>query len=327
MTTYSTPIRIELPTEFPVGPVNVYLFTDPEPVLIDTGAKFEPAWEALEAGLMDHGVRVGDLSKVIITHPHVDHFGQAARIAANSDAEIWVSTLGEEWLLKTAVSWQKRIDYYRDYFLPKLDMPADMQEMMLGFMRFSRNTADPVPADRLHIFKTDDHLTFGGMEWQSMHTPGHASHQTCFYQPDSRQFMAADMLLEHTPTPVIERPFSGDLTARHDPSLPRFLDSLTAVDALDISTVYPGHGEPFTDYHALIARQQHRIGRRKAKTLTLIGRGYDTVNKLVDEMYSHYPSAYRLVGLWMQVGYLDLLLADGAIREETIDGLWRYTVM
>ena len=157
-----SPIRIELPTEFPVGPVNVYLFTDPEPVLIDAGVKFKPSWEALQAGLMDHGVRVGDLSKVIITHPHVDHFGQAGRIAANSDAEIWVSTLGEEWLVKTAVSWQKRIDYYRDTFLPKLDMPADMCEAMLGFMRFSRNTADPVPADRLHIFNKTTGERFGG---------------------------------------------------------------------------------------------------------------------------------------------------------------------
>ena len=163
----SIPIRIEMPTEFPVGPVNTYLFTDPEPVLIDTGAKFDRSWEALEAGLMDHGVRVGDIAKVIITHPHVDHFGQAAAIAANSDAEIWVSTLGEEWLLKTAVCWQKRIDYYRDYFLPKMDMPAAMQESMLGFMRFSRETADPVPADRLHTFAPDAQLDFGGATWQS----------------------------------------------------------------------------------------------------------------------------------------------------------------
>ncbi len=319
------PIRIELPTEFPVGPVNVYLFTEPEPVLIDTGVKFKPSWEALQAGLMDHGVRVGDLSKVIITHPHVDHFGQAGRIAANSDAEIWVSTLGEEWSLHMADSWQKRIDYYRDTFLPKLDMPAKMQEPMLRFMRLSRNAAEDIPADRLHTFAPDARLTFGGMEWDSIHAPGHDSHQTCFYQPDTRQFLAADMLLEHTPTPVIERPFSGDLTARHDPSLPRFLESLMVVDALDISTVYPGHGEPFTDYHALITRQQHRIGRRKAKTLTLIKRGCNTVNGLLDKMYAHYPDAYRLVGLWMQIGYIDLLLADGAIREEVVDGIWRYT--
>jgi glyoxylase-like metal-dependent hydrolase (beta-lactamase superfamily II) len=326
MPTPLSPIRIELPTEFPVGPVNAYLFTEPEPVLIDTGAKFEPAWKALEAGLMAHGLRMGDIAKVIITHPHVDHFGQAARIAANSDAEIWVSELGEEWLLNTAVSWQKRINYYRDYFLPKMDMPADMQDAMLGFMRFSRETADPVPTDRLHTFALDARLTFGGAEWQSVHTPGHASHQTCFYQPESRQFLAADMLLEKTPTPVIERPASGRLDVRHDPSLPRFLDALTAVNALDIATVYPGHGEPFDDHRALIARQQHRISRRKAKTRTLIEGGYDTVTKLVNEMYSHYPSAYRLVGLWMQVGYLDLLLADNAIHENEIDGLWRYTV-
>ncbi len=325
MNTFPTPIRIELPTEFPVGPVNTYLFTDPEPVLIDTGVKFDPSWDALEAGLAAHGLRIADLSKVIITHPHTDHFGQSARIAANSDAEIWVSELGVRWVRETAVSWQKRIEYNRDTFLPKLDITADMQEMVLNFFRFSRNTAEVVPADRIHTFKTDAHLTFGGMEWQVVHTPGHASHQTCFYQPESGQFMAADMLLEKTPTPVIECPASGDLTARHDPSLPRFMESLTAVESLNIRHVYPGHGEPFDDHRTLISRQRRRILRRKAKTLTLIERGYDTVSKLVDEMYSHYPSAYRLVGLWMQVGYLDLLLTDGTIYEQERNGIWRYT--
>ena len=38
---------------------------------------------------LDQGV-----SRVIITHPHVDHFGQAGLIAAHSDAQVWVSSLG-----------------------------------------------------------------------------------------------------------------------------------------------------------------------------------------------------------------------------------------
>ncbi len=319
------PIRIELPTEFPVGPVNVYLFTHPQPVLIDTGVRTDSSWKALLAGLAAHGLQIADLAKVIITHPHVDHFGQAARIAAHSDAEIWVSPLGEEWLVDTAISWQKRINYYRDIFLPKMAMPVEMQNAVLNFMRFSRETADPVPASRLHIFPIDGGtLTFGGAEWQTVHTPGHASHQTCFYQAETGDFLAADMLLEKTPTPVIERPANGALRARHDPSLPRFMESLTAVESLNINRIYPGHGEPFDDHRTLISRQRRRILRRKAKTLTLIERGFDTVSKLVNEMYSHYPSTYRLVGLWMQVGYLDLLLEDALIHEDIVDGIWRY---
>ena len=85
------PFRIELSTDFTAGPANAYLFTEPEPVLIDTGVKNRESWLELEKGLAKHQLKVADLAKVVITHPHVDHFGQAAGIAAQSNAEIWVS--------------------------------------------------------------------------------------------------------------------------------------------------------------------------------------------------------------------------------------------
>ncbi len=45
---------------------------------------------------------------------------------------------------------------------------------------------------------------------------------------------------------------------------------------------------------------------------------------LVEAMYAHHPPGSRLVGLWMLVGYLDLLIAEGAVVERTVDGVWRY---
>ena len=88
------PYRLELPTGLQVGTVNAYLFTEPEPVLVDTGIKSDACWLALEEGLAQQGLAVGDISRVIITHPHVDHHGQAGAIAANSAATIWISNLG-----------------------------------------------------------------------------------------------------------------------------------------------------------------------------------------------------------------------------------------
>ena len=41
------PIRLELPTDLGVGPVNAYLFTQPEVVLVDAGIKTDACWEAL----------------------------------------------------------------------------------------------------------------------------------------------------------------------------------------------------------------------------------------------------------------------------------------
>ena len=122
------PIRIELPTEFAIGSVNAYLFIEPEPILVDTGVKSEASWAALVAALAAYGMQVSDLEWVIITHPHVDHCGQAAQLVAESEAQVRIADLGVAWLLDFAGMWQKRLDYYRDVFLPQTGLPLATQQ-------------------------------------------------------------------------------------------------------------------------------------------------------------------------------------------------------
>ncbi len=315
------PIRLQLPNERQVAPVNAYLFTKPEPALVDTGTNAAADRSALQAGLAANGLSVSDLKRVIITHAHVDHFGQAASIAANSSAEIWVSELAYEWLVDTPAMWQKRIAYYQNYFLPRTGLPQTMRETVLNFMAGSAKTAESVPRQRIKIYSMDATLEMGGLDWQVLHTPGHASHQTCYYQPETRQFLSSDMLLAVTPTPVVERPPTGN---RHIPGLPRFLDSLDLVESLDIDIVYPGHGQPFSNYREVIARQRKRICQRKAACLAYVRQGCDTAVSLVQKMYADRPVTIQFAGLWMVIGYLDLLIADGRVSTQEIGGVIHY---
>lgn len=314
-------IRIELPTEFAVGSVNAYLFTEPEPVLVDTGVKTGASWNALTAALADHGLSVRDLSKVIITHPHVDHFGQAAEIVARSDATVFISELGESWLVDFPVMWERRIAYYRDHVMKAVGFSPAMIDVILNYMAEVVAVCDPVPAERIVSFSLGESLELGGARWQVLHMPGHSSHQTCFYQPETGQFISADMLLSKAPTPIVERPRDG---GERVPSLPVFLDSLTVLESLKIGTVFPGHGQPFGHHREVIDRQRRRIQSRKGECLQLISDGYATIVDLVDIMYAHLPVQFRFAGLWMLIGYLDLLKAEKAIKETEVNGVWHY---
>lgn len=317
------PIRIELPTGLAVGSVNAYLFEHPEAVLVDAGIKSAACWEALVDGLALRGLAVSDLSRVVITHAHVDHYGLAGRIVAESDATVWVSDLGAPWLLSTAAKWQERLVYYRDDFLLHLGLPQEAIETTLLSMQALASQVDPVPAERLVAFRPDGVLQMGGTAWQVIHTPGHASMQTVFHQPESRQLLSADMLLAVTPTPVVEQPPPGE--SRRAPALPLFLRSLAAVEALDVAMVYPGHGRPFGDHRRVVAKQRRRIRERQAECLGYVRAGLATVPELLDAMYAHQPPSMRLAGLWMLIGYLDLLIGDGQVTcEEDADGIWRY---
>ncbi len=318
----TTPIRIELPFLPNEGSVNVYLFRDPEPVLIDAGFHSEATWQALEAALGEQALAIADLARVIITHPHVDHYGLAARIARESRAEIWMADVGVQWLHHFPELWQRRINYYRDLFLPSLGLPTAGQ-IFLHWMQQSLEAWEPILPDRIVSFPVTQALTLGGLEWQTLHMTGHDSQLTCFYQPQTRQLLSADMLMIPTATPVVEAPPSGE---PRRPALPEFLQSLDRLATLDIETVYPGHGAPFTDHCRVIRNQQTRIHERKEECWRHVASGAETAAMVFERLYGPRAQGVGMAGLWMVVGYLDLLEAEGRVTAETADRVWHFHV-
>ncbi len=306
----------------PVGTVNVYLFTSPEPVLVDAGIKSAESWDALQEALAKQGLTVLDLSRVIITHAHVDHDGQAGTIVANSDADVWISDAGVPWLLEMDEHQARRMAYYGEDFLPATGLPTAANEMVLEGLKAMSGQRDPVPPERVCSFRRDGVLQLGGMPWQVLFTPGHASMQTCFYQPETRQLLAADMLLAITPVPVVESPPEG--SSERVPALPLFMESLDLIEALDVDLVLPGHGRPFRQHREVIQRQRERIFSRKDECLSWIEAGFATPAELLDKMYAHRPIQLRFAGLWMLMGYLDLLMIEGAVEQRTINKVWHY---
>ena len=241
-------------------------------------------------------------------------------LAEVSDADFLVLDAGYRWLTDFQAQWLKRTVYYRDVFLPGTAMPEAQRRQMAQYSEWVLANFRGVPPARTHCFHAGDKLELGGQSWEALHLPGHAGTQSCLYQPASRAFLASDMLLQRTPTPVIEPPQGDD---ERVPALPQFVASLHAVAQLDIAQVYPGHGAPFTDYQALIARQLARIDRRKAECLSHIRDGVHTIYELLLRMYP--PADFvNMAGLWMVVGYLDLLLAEGKVQVEEREGVWWY---
>ena len=79
------PTQYTVDTPYMVGPVHFYTIDlDGELVMFDTG----PPTEEGTLFLQDH-VELERLKHVIITHCHVDHYGQAAWLHANSDAAVY----------------------------------------------------------------------------------------------------------------------------------------------------------------------------------------------------------------------------------------------
>ncbi len=200
--------------------VNAYLVkTDAGFILIDTGMSGNRA--ALERELHDAGCRPGDLRLVIVTHGDPDHAGNAA--------------------------------YLRGIYGAKIAMhPAERQAVEQGDMFRSRGRVGlrrrlmkPLTAlfrlrkpDRFTpdvTLKDGDRLDEYGLTARILHVPGHTAGSIAVLTDDGAFF-------------------SGDfLENRTRPSIATFVDDGEAlkagferVKALDIRTVYPGHGKPFS---------------------------------------------------------------------------------
>jgi len=318
----SSPNIIQLPTGFPIGTVNICFFDSPVPTLIDTGLKSDPSLQALAQGLAKYGYSPSDLKRIIISNEHVDHFGLAATLAKLSNATIFVFEPTIPSLINYSNYWTHRITFFRRQLFPKLGLSEHVLSPMVEYYDDVIRLADELPENRVRAFGAGEWFELGNRSWQVLHTPGHCSQLTCFYQPDTRQFISTDMLLPQTPTPIIDPPPTGN--ENYTPALPLFLRSLEKIAALDIDLVYPGHGEPFEDARALIRRQQARIVRRKNDCLTHVQSGRSTIEPILLAMYPHYPPRYRFAALWMLLGYLDLLCDAGDVLRVERGGVWHY---
>jgi glyoxylase-like metal-dependent hydrolase (beta-lactamase superfamily II) len=77
---------------FPRAVVNAYVVLADVPTLIDTGTP-GGSKRLLAAAARKAGVAARDIGRIILTHRHADHAGNAAALAAETGAEVHVSPL------------------------------------------------------------------------------------------------------------------------------------------------------------------------------------------------------------------------------------------
>ena len=82
--------QIELPIPFPLKTTNVYLIDESPRTLVDAGIKTDDSFEALTQSLEDLGFSISSIERILVTHGHIDHYGQAQKISSLSGAPIYI---------------------------------------------------------------------------------------------------------------------------------------------------------------------------------------------------------------------------------------------
>lgn len=201
---------------------NNVLFTGPGPTaLIDSGY-LTHCTQTL--ALVEHALNGRALERLINTHLHSDHCGGNAALQARYGCH-------------TAIP-AAEADKVRLWDESALSYRATGQQCT----RFAFD-ATLAPGDALEL---------GGMRWQVLGAPGHDPHSLIFYCACEGILISADALWQNgfgVIFPELEGA-SGFAEARA---------TLALIDTLDVRLVIPGHGAPFTDVKAALARAFSRV--------------------------------------------------------------------
>jgi glyoxylase-like metal-dependent hydrolase (beta-lactamase superfamily II) len=305
-----------------IASVNAYVLADGAHVtLVDCGVwRADPADDGLAAlrqGLRTAGYELADVSRIVITHAHIDHYGLAGRLMELTGAELWMHALTDLDCEKyrhpdTAVA--RRRDTYTDHGLPASDLPA-VAHGLRDWMPYLYSVVEA--STRL---QGGEKIAIGGRNWEVVHTPGHSTGHVCLWSPDLEAVLSGDHLLPGVTPPVtFERGFDAD-------PLRSYLESLRRIEALRPAQVLPGHGNPFED----VERRIEGILRNKLRRLDAIRQtiegGPATVVDIAGRVFTRALLQHqRSFALAETLAHIAYLRHDGVVeRRIRPDGVYEW---
>jgi glyoxylase-like metal-dependent hydrolase (beta-lactamase superfamily II) len=300
--------QIALPTPYKVGTINCYVTTTGPITLIDTGTKGEAAHAALQAELAALGLQVSNIRRVIITHAHADHYGQAAEIARASNAEVWTHRHNRVPLEAYETIRAERNAFYVQVMI-EAGVPLEQRQRVVDGRRSSDPYAEAVQVDR--VVDEGDEIELADRAWRVYHTPGHAGGLICLFHPTSRVLLSNDHLLRDiSSNPVIE-PDPGGGPRPH--RLVQYIQHMQRMADLEPLIAWTGHGHHIHEVHKVVRQRLHFHGRRAQRILDLIGTEERSAYQIAEPLFGRLNGTEAFLALSETIGHLDWLEEQGRI--------------
>lgn len=270
-------------------------------VLIDTGSGSEASNANLEQGLTEAGVHFSDLTHILLTHGHIDHYGGLASLRDRSQALIGVHELD----LGTITTHEARLTLLSrklENFLMQAGISTERRAELLRMYRFTKSFYHSVPVD--FTYQAQD-MQIGPFEM--IHVPGHCPGHVALKLDDV--VFCGDLVLEHiTPhqSPEELTPYMG---------VHHYLDSLSVFEhwADGASLILNGHNDPITDLPGRIAHVRANLSRRIGQTLNALSEPR-TLVQVTEQVYGAMDGYNALLIIEKIGAYVEYLVQRGLIE-------------
>ncbi len=292
---YRMPLPLPIPT---VSHINTYLVKgDNGYLLVDTGWNTEEAFASLKKQLAELGINGREISRIVVTHAHPDHYGMAGKLKNLFGATLYFHHLEKDVIESRYVNMDELLKemslWLKGNGVPP-DRLAELQKASLPMLKF---VTPAMPDVTLY---GGEAITCGDFSFNVLPTPGHAPGHICLYEPDKKILFSGDHILP-TITPYVGmNPQSGS-----NP-LGDYLDSINSLKRLDVDLVLPGHEQPFTGLKDRIEGITLHHSLRNAEIMAALG--YDS--KTAFELTTGITWMHDVNGVgWYKLGTWDKRMA------------------
>jgi len=308
---------LSMPLPFALDHINLWLVADGDGwTIIDTGIgnpETRVLWEKILGSKR--------VKRVIVTHYHPDHAGNAAWLCQRYGVELWM-TQGE-YLTAHAVR-TSSAGYTTDAVLSVFRKNGLEEQRAAGMGGRGNRYAALVPEFPLSYRRIieGDEIAIGGHTWRAMIGHGHAPEHLSLYSKSLNTLIAGDMLLSTISTNVSV----WSIDPEGDP-LRLFLDSIARYRELPADMlVLPSHGKPFRGAHDRVGQLERHHQDRFTDVEKSLRENPKSAAELLSVLFRRPLDGHQtFFAMGEAIAHLHYLYYAGrAKRAQGEDGIMRY---
>jgi glyoxylase-like metal-dependent hydrolase (beta-lactamase superfamily II) len=313
--------QVRLPLPFALNHVNCYLLADEEGwTMVDTGLDRPEIRQAWEDAFDDLEIEPQQISRIVLTHMHPDHFGLAGYFQAITGAPVLLSPREAELVREVWMENAWRLDAVAEYWRMG-GIPVDVRTVIATQTERLRQMTMPHPHETT-LLRPGERILMGQREWLAIHAPGHSDGQLIFYSAADKLMLCGDQVLRSI-TPNI-----GVWPSTQPDPLGRYLDSLRSLKEMDVALALPGHGSIFggSDWQARLAGiEEHHAERLEAVREAAFGgaTALDVARRIFNfDAFTEHEVRFAVAEAMAHLEYLtargELNIADAGVRRYVV---------
>ncbi len=235
---------LRLPLPFALDHINVWLLADGDGwTLVDTGIGLpdvQPVWERLFESAMEGR----PLQRILVTHYHPDHVGQAGWLSERFGAPVWMPEQEYAFARQLVEASDEAVGERTVGLFRVHGLDEGRLEKLRRRGNTYRRLVGPLP-DSVRFLRGGDTVVIGDRTWQVIIGRGHSPEHACLVSTDGDLMISGDQVLPRISTNVSVRAGHEHLDPLGD-----YLESLRRIAKLPPAIrILPSHGLVFEGLH------------------------------------------------------------------------------